>query len=372
MRSAALVLGSCLGILTAGCGYPPLPAFDAGCGSFASLLDTCKLAFDGDLILSGSATYDTTIHVLMVNGMDTPITHQIMTIESDEVDVLSAHNVQFTGSATLRGTGMRPLAIVASGSITIATDLEIDVSKGGAGAQVSCVGGATVGGMDLSGGAGGGGGGYGAEGGNGGNGNSEGTQSQGGTKGPAVAPVPTGLRGGCPGAAGGGGAAPGGAGGAGGGALYVVAGDRIQLDSVAAIYAGGGGGSGGVQNTSGGNAGGGGGGSGGMLILEAPHITGAGAVAAANGGGGGGGSDSTHPGGDGNPGTLTTSGANGGVGGATSGADGGQGGSKDAPSGESVTAVLNGGGGGGGGGVGIIRILSSDIQGVTTSPDPSP
>jgi hypothetical protein len=382
MRTTALVLGLSLGILAAGCGYPALPALggDSGTGGangdgangdgssscptgFASLLDTCALAFDGDLMLSGTAiVYDTTTHMLTVDGATRAIAYKTITISGDEVDVLAARNVQLAATSMLTATGTRPLAIVASGSVTVATDALIQVGRGGAGAQSSCPNGATMGGASsANGGGGGGGGGYGADGGNGGNGDNN--NGAGGAKGQAVSSIPAGLRGGCPGAAGGRGA--GGAGGVGAGALYLVAATRIQLDGV--IDAGGDGGGGGLF-AGGGNAGGGGGGSGGMVILEAPHITGTGVVAA-NGGAGGGGSNDIVTGRAGNPGSVATTPAAGGAG-AVGCTDGGVGGSKAAPSGATVATTAVNAGGGGGGGVGIIRILSSDVQLAVISPDP--
>jgi hypothetical protein len=144
MRTTALLLGSSLGIVVASCGYPALPVLsDSDTGgndgssscptSFASLLATCSLVFDNDLMLSGMLTYDTKTH--MLTGATTPVTHTTVTIAGGEVEVISAHNVQLTGATTLRGIGTRPLAIVASGSIIVAAQSEIDVSRGGAGAQ---------------------------------------------------------------------------------------------------------------------------------------------------------------------------------------------------------------------------------------------
>src|SRR5215510_11732381 len=162
MRPTALVLGSSLGILAVGCGYPALPALGGAAGidggnddggngdgstscstTLGSLLITCSLAFDGDLMLSGALTYDTTTHVL--TGATTPVTHKTVTIGGSDVEVISAHDVQLAGSTTLRAIGTRPLAIVASGRIVVASLSEIDVSRGGAGAQMSCASGASVG-----------------------------------------------------------------------------------------------------------------------------------------------------------------------------------------------------------------------------------
>lgn len=389
MRSGLVALGLAVGTLAAGCGFRSAgaapdagPADGTGTGtggsctsSFAMLLDTCVLAFDGDLTLPGVAVYNTTMHKLTVDGVDMPITPKTVVISGVEVDVLAARTVHLNDSATLRGTGTRPLAIVAGDSITLGAGAMIDVSDHtgevggglGAGAQPSCVGGPAVGAPDGGGGAGGGGGGFGADGGKGG----DGKASVGGAKGVAVGSVPAGLRGGCPGANGGTGKAPGGAGGAGGGALYLVAVNRIELASRAVLVAGGGGGKGG-HGESGGRGGGGGGGSGGMLILEAPHIMAIGATIAANGGAGGGGADMNTPGGDGGPGPGTIDHAVGGAAGGGSATVGGRGGAESSLPGDSVTAPANddGGGGGGGGGVGIVRVLSADKHLDLVSPDP--
>jgi hypothetical protein len=392
MRSGSVVLGWVVGLavgnLAAGCGFQSAgAAADAGtaddggscASSFAMLLDTCALAFDHDLTLSGMAVYNTTMHKLTVGGVDMPIASKTVVISGVEVDVLAARTVHLNDSATLRGTGTRPLAIVASDSITLATGATIDVSDHtgevgggpGAGAQASCVGGPAVGTSDGGGGAGGGGGGFGADGGKGGDGSSTGGRSDGGAGGHAVGSVPAGLRGGCPGANGGTGNAPGGAGGAGGGALYLVAAGSITLDSSVAIAAAGGGGRGGQHPVGGsGKAGGGGGGSGGMLVLDASHVVATDATIAANGGGGGGGSDNNNPGGDGSPGSLTVVNAEGGPAGGQTATQGGRGGSRDSLPGDSVTPPANAGGGGGGGGVGIVRVLSADKHLDVVSPDP--
>lgn len=341
------------------------------CMTFASLLDTCQLAFDKNLTITGTATYDSMTQTLMIGSGVAMASIKVVMIDNEPVDVISAQKVSVAASSTLRATGPHALAIVASDSLVVAVDSQITVGDGGAGARTSCPGGATAGSNNTNGAGGGGGGGFGADGGPGGEGDFDGGLPfvPGGAKGNAVAMMPAGLRGGCPGGNGGNGDALGGAGGGGGGAIYLVAGNLIQLDSTAPVNAGGGGGRGGVHDQNGGDAGGGGGGAGGMVILEAPHIMGASAVIAANGGGGGEGSESAGgTGANGAPGTVTASRASGGFGNAGAGADGGRGGSSEAPAGEVVTAVLNGGGGGGGGGVGIIRIVSADAHLPPASP----
>jgi hypothetical protein len=340
------------------------------CTSFASLVDTCQLTFDADLTVpTGMATYDTDTHVLKIGLVTTPVATQTLAIGSDQLDVISARNVHLLGSAVLRATGSHGLAIVASAGFTIETDAQIDVSAGGAGAQVACANGAMKGDNDNNGAGGGGGGGFGADGGTGGNGNQG--SAHGGAKGSATT-FPTGFHGGCPGADGGTGDAPGGKGGKGGGALYIVAAGQLLLNNSAPLKTSGGGGKGGPRNGGNGDAGGGGGGSGGLLVVEAPHITGADAgvamtVITANGGGGGGGSSSQGPGTDGADGSVTASRALGGDPGATA-SGGGAGGSILGPVGDSVTAAVDGGGGGGGGGVGFLRILTQEVQRVDASP----
>jgi hypothetical protein len=359
-----------------GCGYPPLAQLQGdandACTSFASLLDTCQLDLGDDLLISGAMTYDTGAHMLTPVGGDAlPVAHKTVSIGGGEVDVISARDVVLMSSATLRGVGSRPLAIVASGTITIGKDAQIDVGASGAGAQTACVNPAMLGKNSPGGGSGGGGGGFGGTGGTGGIGDHDTGDVPGGAGGAAVGASLAGLRGGCPGARGGNGSAAGGdggAGGAGGGALYLVALERIQLDSATPIQAGGGGGRGGGFVALGGDAGGGGGGSGGMLVLEAPRIRGPNAVIAANGGGGGEGSDGGGEGANGSDGPMTSSGAPGGGGKASAAGDGGRGGSLEGDTGETPTDQPNGGGGGGGGGAGIIKILSGDAQIQTVSP----
>lgn len=351
---------------------------------FASQLDTCPLAVEDDLTLSGTITYDTGTHELKIDGTAMPVVQMTLTAQAGDVDAILAHNVRLTAGARLRAVGPLPFALIASGSVTLEDGSSIDVGNGGAGTQLSCANLAMPGGDSTGGGAGGGGGGYAAAGGKGGDGNGNGQpqdKTAGGIGGPSVA-MPRGPVGGCRGADGGKGgtimgpAGPGGAGGLGGGALYVAAADAIELGSLALLTAGGGGGHGGGQNGDSFNAGGGGGGSGGMIFLESRHVIGPQSQVAANGGGGGEGADiiivnnfpSPHAGKNGETGLTSTSRAAGGIGGSPSGADGGRGGSLEVPAGEAVTAVLDCAGGGGGGGVGYIRIMSPEIELSSVSP----
>ena len=381
MRSGVMLgVVAAIAAVAAGCGFhrAGAAAGDGGvdddggpsCTSFASLLDTCQLTFSRDLMITGTASYNSNTQALTIGGAAAAIDVKVVMIGGDAVDVISARSVDVVGTnTTLRATGPHALAIVVNGQITVAVDAQIDVSNGGAGAPASCAVGPVPGHNSNNGAGGGGGGGFGGQGGNGGDGDHDEGQPYvgGGTRGQAVA-LPTGLHGGCPGAKGGDGDSLGGAGGGGGGALYLVAATMIQLDSSAPINAGGGGGQGGLHDT-GGDAGGGGGGAGGMIVLEAPHIMATAATIAANGGGGGEGSESAGgTGASGNPGTLSVTHADGGGGNSPQGADGGLGGSVEGPAGSAPLMILDGGGGGGGGGVGFIRVLSPDAQIKAISP----
>ncbi len=381
------MLGLVVGEVAAGCGFhsPAGEAVDGGAGgdsgsvgagsdggcTFATLVNTCMLPFDADLLVPATvtATFDTDTHTLVIGGTATQVSVKTVLIGADSVDVISAHDVHLGVSAHLRATGSHGLAIIANHDVLVDEDAQIDVSDGGAGARPACPNGADKGQDNNNGAGGGGGGGFGADGGKGGTGN--GQRVQGGAQGQAELPFPIGFHGGCPGAQGGTGRILGGDGGKGGGALYVVAADRIVLSSTAPLNAGGGGGQGGPLGGNGGNAGGGGGGSGGLLILEAPHIAAAVATIAANGGAGGQGSDNGGAGGNGDPATVTTARADGGSGGAVTGSDGGAGGSSLGTAGDSVTANADGGGGGGGGSVGFIRIRSEDPVFGALSPLPN-
>jgi hypothetical protein len=151
------------------------PASDASdCMSFASQVDTCTLDLQHDLTLTGVATYDTTTHELIVQGAVQVVAHTSFTGLAGDVEALLARDVQIGSNATLHATGGLPLAIIASGAVTLGAGATVDVSAGGAGARSSCPDAATrapgasrdspIGGSvtDVSpGGAGGGGGGMG-------------------------------------------------------------------------------------------------------------------------------------------------------------------------------------------------------------------
>jgi hypothetical protein len=384
MRASILMLGLVVGEVAAGCGFHSSSGAavdggadgtdgNGGCTSFAALVNTCQLSFDADLPVTGSASYDTDTHVLMIGGTVMPVALKTVMIGADPVDVLSARDVHLGVSSHLRATGSHGLAIIASSEFLIDADAQIDVSNGGAGARTACPNGATTGKDDKNGAGGGGGGGFGADGGKGGDGNHDGPPAPGGSQGKAETSFPLGFHGGCPGADGGTGDVAGGAGGKGGGALYIVAAGRMVFSSTAPLTAGGGGGVGGGHNggTNGnGDAGGGGGGSGGLLYLESPHIMAATASIAANGGAGGEGSDRNGAGVPGANANVSVFRASGGSGGAAKGSDGGDGGSSMGPTADSVTDNADGGGGGGGGGVGFIRVRSSDAMVLAISPTP--
>lgn len=348
------------------------PTVDA-CVTFSHHVDTCART-GGDLTLTGMNRLDTDSGVMMAGAAPVSVTTGLVTTTTNgvQVRVLYVGSLTFAANAQLRAVGSLPLAIVATGKVSLGMGAVIDVSVGGAGAQTTCTGGPAKGEDNTSGAAGGGGGGFGGAGGKGGDGDKDGGGSTGGAAGVATT-LPAGPRGGCPGAAGGIGGDPGGEAGPGGGAIYVVSATELELVAGAAITAGGGGGVGGKKQASQyGDAGGGGGGSGGMILLEAPKIRSAGVVAA-NGGGGGEGSGNGSAGNPGAVGPAGTTRANGGSGGSSTGTDGGKGGAGAMTAGDPPGGAQAGGAGGGGGGVGFIRVTSPDqMLGAMVSPAPSP
>jgi hypothetical protein len=383
MRARLLWLG-----LVVGCSFHPgatgddvHPGDDAridtipidGCSSFSQQLDTCVQPVGDDLTLSGKNGFDTDTGILTtaagpITVATAPVT---LTTNAVEVQAIFVHDLTLSSSAILRGIGTRPLAIVATGTVTLGDGSLVDVGYGGAGARTMCGNGAEPGVDNANGASGGGGGGFGAPGGKGGNGNSDGSQSTGGAGGMAII-VPPGPLGGCPGAHGGTGSDLGGEGGAAGGAIYIVAAVAIDVKASAGVNAGGGGGSGGMRTSNhNGDAGGGGGGAGGMIFLEGPQVHSLG-ILSANGGGGGEASGNGDPGNFGANATLGVARANGGALSSPTGTDGGKGGNATTPAGDTPTNVQPGGGGGGGGGVGFIRIVSPDAAvGALVSPVPS-
>jgi len=379
MRLAVALFGFVVGTsLATGCGFrsgagesvDAAPAPD-GCTSFSSQLDTCPLSLTMDLELNGSVIYDTSLHVLTVNGVALPVTSLTLATQASDVDALLVHDLHVVEGTTVRAVGALPFAIVASGSVTIDDDAMIDVGAGGAGARTTCDGLATAGAASGNGAGGGGGGGFGANGGDGGVGNSDlGAPAAGGHKSLAVAAMPAGPLGGCPGASGGKGDVMGGAGGLAGGALYIVAATSITLGPRATLTAGGGGGGGGGHGNAAGDDGGGGGGSGGLIFVEAPQLLATQGVIVANGGGGGEGSSEESGGAAGTNGALSTSRAAGGAGSSANGADGGLGGSSLAGEGSVGGGGKPGGGGGGGGGIGFVHLVSADPQIGVVSPLP--
>ena len=171
MRSSILMLGLVVGEVAAGCGFqsPAGAAADGGagsdtghdgsggCTSFATLVNTCQLSFDNNLIVNGAASYDTDSHMLLIGGTSTSFVPKTVMIGLDQVDVISAHDVHLGISARLRATGSHGLVIIANHDFLIDQDAQIDVSNGGAGARAACPNGATRG-QNNSNGAGGPGG----------------------------------------------------------------------------------------------------------------------------------------------------------------------------------------------------------------------
>jgi hypothetical protein len=251
-------------------------------------------------------------------------------------DVNIMHNIVVHGS--------RPLVVVATGSITVATTLDVASQRGsttGPGAGADAPGCNASGSIPLGGGGPGG--------------------SFGGTGGPgsggqfvAGGPLPvTALRGGCPGEDGGGST---GSGGRGGGAVYLIAG--MQITVAGAINASGEGGAGGSVA----NDGGGGGGSGGFIGLESQYVQVSGMVFANGGGGGEGGQNNT--GRAGSDPSSPNNAAAGGNGGTSAGGAGGVGSfSSTLDGGAGQIGGGNAGSGGGGGGAGVVWLRTAISSG---------
>lgn len=277
-----------------------------------------------------------------------------------------------------RGTGDRPVAIIATQSVSISGFLDVgsyaDVGSPGAGAGRGCSMPALAGqsgtGSSPNGGGGGAGGSFQGAGGAGGAGERPDAVALGG---PAGEAQPFGLRGGCGGAVGGASAVTGsGVGEAGfsGGGVYIVA-PTITFEDGPRILAGGSGGLPGGAEA----GGGGGGGSGGAIVFESSQLTVSGELPTicANGGGGGGG-------GSGNlAGTRGKNGCEGGISPATGGpsaatpqGDGGTGSNRLAVDGTDGRFSTDGGGGGAGGAGYIVVFGVPDISvlGDTISPQP--
>jgi hypothetical protein len=347
------------------------PPADA-CTTFSAQADTCAFAMGPALELSGTLEFSTTTGLLVdrVTSESVPVATRVIDTLADPIHAIVAANVTLAPGTTLRAIGSHGFGIIATDSITIGAGALIDVSDNGAGARTAlCENGPTKGENDTGGAAGGGGAGFAAAGGPGGDGNSDaafGLISDGGREGAALS-APDGPRGGCPGAPGGDGNEVGGNGGRGGGAVWLAAGNRIDIVDGGGINAGGAGGGGGIRTESQGDAGGGGGGSGGVIWIEAPRVRSAGFLAA-NGGGGGEGSGGDSSGAIGNTGPLAITRALGGTGASDSGAAGGAGGYKFGEAGLVAAQPDRGGGGGGGGSVGFIRVVSADQTVAMSSP----
>jgi hypothetical protein len=260
--------------------------------------------------------------------------------------VIAAHSITINTGVTVAATGMRPLVLVATESITMSGLIDVASHRGvgiGAGADApGCNEGSPP--TGTSGGAGGSFGGAGGDG-----------AAVGGNAGTAGATIiPTMMRGGCPGQNGSDDTAPGPRG-HGGGGVMLIANNTITIGGI--VNASGSGGGGGGNSA---NAGAGGGGSGGLIGLDAPTIMVSGVVVA-NGGGGGEASGAVSTGDVGDDPTNATTPALGGSGGSSFGTDGGNGAYATTLTGDNAATNCTGtcttpsAGGGGGGGAGLIK-----------------
>ena len=314
---------------------------------------------------SGKITGHSVLAVTMTSSQPSP---------ARPITVMAFREITIPKGVTVEVSGTRPLALVASGPITIegkiiATGGVGDAGPGGytGASQYQSAKGTGAGSngqhklyklppyYSIYVTSGGGGGAHGAVGGLGGKGEFSSIKVSGGSGGKtstSLSLVP--LVGGSGGGRGGtNNTSVGNHGGGGGGALQLISGSSIKIGSPGGAggvnLGGGGGGAAGKEYGAGG-----GGGSGGGLLMEAPTVTlHGGATLAANGGGGAGGTGSKKGGQNGSIGALSNKLTNYGTP-STNGGNGGYGGAGNTPAGIDGSPKIAGGGGGGG--AGIVRI----------------
>jgi hypothetical protein len=300
-----------------------------------------------------SATFSFGLTISVDTG-SSQFCQQFTSAQIADACVIAAASITLT-TGTVHVTGPRPLVLVATDTLSLASAATLDLAShvggdvGAAANPAACrtgipplVGNGTSGG--------GAGGSFGGRGGDGGRGGSS-TGGSGGMSATADALPPTVLRGGCPGQAGAG--LPGDRGNGGGAALFIA--NAIEVDGT--IDASGGSGTGGTTAT----GGGGGGGSGGMLMFEASMLTISGtAKVFASGGAGGEGSGPNTSGANGVDATSPTQPATGGTGNTSNAGDGGSGSfASTLAGGLAGNASMTSNGGGGGGGAGFVLVHST-------------
>lgn len=362
-----IVFGGCLVGLHAACGFPrpaDVPGDDGGVDSAGTIdAQTCFGKFLR-ICFASAPSVPLTIAAPSMIDTDSPLCASVVS-GGENYCVIAATSI--TVNATVRATGTKPLVLIATESIMTTALIDVSSYRDG---TANFVGPAAIGaGADpRSCSAGtlppaGGGHAGGSFAGLGGAGGLASDGSSGGSPAATVASVSE-LRGGCPSPIG----TTTNVGGYGGGAVFLIAGQLIELQG--GINASGASGRGAGP----GNKGGFGGGSGGMIGLEAPTIM-CNSLLLASGGGGGGGSSGITPGGDGHdPATIDA--ALGGTGpNNAAGGDGSSSSSRTAPGAPGHQGDSGGqgaGGGAGGGGAGLIKAPLTAELGTMVSPPPTP
>jgi hypothetical protein len=344
-----------------------MPRMDGGATPDAFVAPDARTCFGAGLVNVCLASAPMQPLTLTTGNLDTGVDTNCTQVING-MCVLAGSTVDVPATINVRAIGGRPLVIVAATTLTVTGTIDASSRRMGYRGSGSNGTPCTLAGEGLDeshGSSGGAGGSFGDKGGNGGNGNTNfssdgGVMRIGGTAGNATAP--TAVRGGCAGAKGGDGSgtSPGGGGGASGGAIYLIAGNTIDVAMTGRLFASGAGGGGASYS-----GGGGGGGSGGLIGLDAPTITMAGIVAANGGAGSGGGGNNLGAAGEDGTTELYTTAALGG-GGSLGRGDGGTG-SAGAITDGGAGANSDGGGGGGGGSAGVAWVKGA-LTGTRFSP----